>query len=423
MTGSGTESDPYVIYNVQDLQDVNNHLSAYYVLANDIDCSGFDFVPIGEFTGNFDGKNHKILNLSIDNGTNTTDAGLFSDLTDAIVKNIVFENSYIKGENSDYVGTLSGYVYNSDVLNIKVINGQVIGYLNAGGIVCIVYIDTGHHYYQKNDFQGSIDFTYNEGSINDNNFGGNVDYLGADLNGILDVSCCSAEGNVEAHAFWSGGFVGQAESFSNGRLNIKDCNANFGILGLPPVSGYTEHIGGFAGYFNSFWSSKITVERCESYGDIEADNGVGGFVGYVIGYGTNEVSVKNCYSRGNVKLREPMWPYGAGFIAYYKNAIIENCYSTGKTLDEGFVFGPPLILAGFSGNGDTPDNTIHCYWDIETSETTDSFSGEGKTTAEMQTKSTFVNWSDKVWKFIANHYPTLIEQCKKFINMGFFKYF
>ena len=72
----------------------------------------------------------------------------------------------------------------------------------------------------------------------------------------------------------------------------------------------------------------------------------------------------------------------------------------------------PTIFSGFSEAGDTPDNTIHCYWDIETSETTDSFSGEGKTTAEMQTKSTFVNWDfDTIWDIEDNSYPTLKDKC------------
>jgi hypothetical protein len=54
MTGSGTEGDPYVIYNVTDLQNMQNDLDAYYELANDIDASatsgwngGSGFVPLG----------------------------------------------------------------------------------------------------------------------------------------------------------------------------------------------------------------------------------------------------------------------------------------------------------------------------------------------------------------------------------------
>ena len=37
--GSGTESDPYQISNVDQLQNMNLHLDAHYVLVNDIDAS------------------------------------------------------------------------------------------------------------------------------------------------------------------------------------------------------------------------------------------------------------------------------------------------------------------------------------------------------------------------------------------------
>jgi len=54
MTGSGTPGDPYVIYDVDDLQDMENDLDAYYELADDIDASatsgwngGKGFAPIG----------------------------------------------------------------------------------------------------------------------------------------------------------------------------------------------------------------------------------------------------------------------------------------------------------------------------------------------------------------------------------------
>lgn len=39
MTGSGTLADPYIISDVDDLQAIENDLTAYYELANDIDAS------------------------------------------------------------------------------------------------------------------------------------------------------------------------------------------------------------------------------------------------------------------------------------------------------------------------------------------------------------------------------------------------
>ena len=55
MTGSGTLLDPYVIYDVNDLQAMENDLAAYYELGQDIDASatvgwngGLGFKPIGQ---------------------------------------------------------------------------------------------------------------------------------------------------------------------------------------------------------------------------------------------------------------------------------------------------------------------------------------------------------------------------------------
>ena len=76
--GSGTEADPYVITTVQQLQEMQDDLDAYYVLGNDIDASGTaswnggaGFEPVGSydpnysFTGTLDGRGHVITGLYI----------------------------------------------------------------------------------------------------------------------------------------------------------------------------------------------------------------------------------------------------------------------------------------------------------------------------------------------------------------------
>ena len=56
MTGSGAIEDPYIIYDVGDLQAMEDHLDAYYELANNVDASGtagwnagLGFMPIGYY--------------------------------------------------------------------------------------------------------------------------------------------------------------------------------------------------------------------------------------------------------------------------------------------------------------------------------------------------------------------------------------
>jgi hypothetical protein len=72
MSGSGTPGDPYIIYDVYDLQAMENDLTAHYTLGGDIDASatsdwndGAGFEPVGTFvsghpelvfSGSFDGR-------------------------------------------------------------------------------------------------------------------------------------------------------------------------------------------------------------------------------------------------------------------------------------------------------------------------------------------------------------------------------
>lgn len=113
MTGSGTEGDPYIIYNVNDLQAIQDHLAAWYELGNDIDASetvdwneGAGFDPVEIFTGHFDGKGHKITDLYI-NRPGENYIGLFGQIGSyADIKNVALENVNISGGR--YTGALVG---------------------------------------------------------------------------------------------------------------------------------------------------------------------------------------------------------------------------------------------------------------------------------------------------------------------------
>lgn len=52
--------------------------SAYYELVNDIDMSNVEWSPIATFSGHFDGKNHKLLNL--EPVSNAAHIGLFGQI-------------------------------------------------------------------------------------------------------------------------------------------------------------------------------------------------------------------------------------------------------------------------------------------------------------------------------------------------------
>ena len=96
--GSGTSTEPYVITTVEQLQEMQNDLAAYYVLGNDIDAfvtsswnGGEGFEPVGgdatPFTGIFDGYGHMITGLFIYRPSVGT-VGLFGYIENAEIKNI-----------------------------------------------------------------------------------------------------------------------------------------------------------------------------------------------------------------------------------------------------------------------------------------------------------------------------------------------
>ena len=183
LAGSGTESDPYLIKDIDDLvffrDSVNNKETTYnaenvYVaLEEDIDMEGVDWsVNIGDdcgttFDGVFDGKGHTISNLTSTEKEQKRDGyvctGLFGAIyKNAQVKNLTFKNATINtgsftGSN---IGIVVGFAYNGtgSIENIKVIGdikvdaektyavGAIVGYLYYGDldiINCSVEANSG----------------------------------------------------------------------------------------------------------------------------------------------------------------------------------------------------------------------------------------------------------------------------------------
>ena len=138
-SGSGTESDPYVISAGYQWANVANHLDAHYRLGADLNLGDLSKLqPIGDsadpFTGTLDGQNHKIhsAEITIFNGNNKTEnAGLFGVISGGIVKNLHLNDSRIKLQDDTSckrVGSIAGQVkMGAHVENIH-IDGVTIDY-------------------------------------------------------------------------------------------------------------------------------------------------------------------------------------------------------------------------------------------------------------------------------------------------------
>ncbi len=158
--GSGDWNDPYVITTCAQLQSIgtgNDDHRAAFVLGNDIDCTGVNFIPIGDtnihsqsfdsrlpYGGRFDGAGHTISNLTAGDAT-AEYIGLFAELKGAYIYNLIIDNASTTGRRR--VGALAGKASDSGIVGVRVINSNITlspsGLDKLGGIVG----DSDHSYF------------------------------------------------------------------------------------------------------------------------------------------------------------------------------------------------------------------------------------------------------------------------------------
>jgi len=203
--------------------------------------------------------------------------------------------------------------------------------------------------------------------------------------GVTDV-------NISGNGF-IGGFVGMNEnstsvehSYTTGNISGSDLEVG-GLIGTNnatvsycystcTVNSSNDDVGGLVGCNSGTISCSYASGNVSSTGD-----DVGGFVG--LSFGPSGVEISNCYSTGNVSGSD-----GVGGFAGESYNPISNSYSTGSVSGS-------TNLGGFIGYNNT--TISNSFWNTETSGQSSSDGGTGKTTAEMQTKSTF---TDASWDFV-----------------------
>jgi hypothetical protein len=357
--GSGTEADPYQITNVTQLQEMQEDLSAHYILMNDIDASitrtwnneaGFD--PVGTFYGHFDGQNYTIYDLYI-NRSSEDYVGLFSHFHGpgsgkAEGNNVIFENATVVGANRTavFAGNSNG-TYAKTFFNIKIRNSTVYGEDYVGGMF-------GYYH--------------------------NIYYLDT-----WNISYCSFSGNISGDSY-VGGLMGYAYY-----THVFDCY----------TEGYVDGTGNFIGGLFGYCYQSVKIKRSFSTMDVDGANYVGGLLGWFDDGPTG--FVHDSYARGDATGSES---YVGGLVGYVLSLNptlnISRCYSTGKVTAGGVNVGGLIGYATIS----TQQYIYSCFWDNQTSGQTTSEGGTGKTTAEMQNIVTYTDTDtvglDSPWDFVGN---------------------
>lgn len=141
VSGTGTESNPYLISSASDIAKIHDDLDGYYKLTSNINMSGVAFEPIGNenegaFTGTIDGAGYTISNLNINLPENKYVG--FVGYLEGTIKNLNLTNVDACGYR--YVGGLVGYSSETgNIINCSV-NGNIKGIyqiidLKVGGIL------------------------------------------------------------------------------------------------------------------------------------------------------------------------------------------------------------------------------------------------------------------------------------------------
>ncbi|WP_340066635.1 InlB B-repeat-containing protein [Ascidiimonas aurantiaca] len=144
--GSGTETDPYQIATLQQLQDIHTIPSLrtqHFVLIADIDAmisktwnQGKGFQPIGDesypFTGSFKGQGHRIVNLYI-NRPQQSATGLFGYTQNASISELGLDDASITGK--DYTAGIAGLDKGGSQISRCYVTGLIIGNSSIGGIM------------------------------------------------------------------------------------------------------------------------------------------------------------------------------------------------------------------------------------------------------------------------------------------------
>lgn len=235
MSGSGTESDPYLISTVDDFMAINNNKAAHYKLEANLELptSTTAYVKSNSaFSGVFDGNNHtiKVDIQGVTTKSSDTFEALFAIVTGQI-KNLTVTGS-VTGSNK--VAGIVGKLEKGGKIDNCVNYASVFGRKNVAGIAGVLFND------HVNGVRPGTKIT-------------NCANLG-------DISGYSIKGGVDM-----GGIVGCVWYTNNETFCIEGCY-NEGTISVPDGS-TGENVGGIVGYFYCG-----IIKDCFNAGTLKASN-------------------------------------------------------------------------------------------------------------------------------------------------------
>ena len=326
--GTGTESDPYQIKTAEQLscfaKSVNNgetYQGKYIkqtknIKLNDKVLENIEagttnnlntWTPIGEvtettpftvinsFNGTYDGDNHIISGIYIDNQS-MSNLGFFRIVEGATIKNLTLSDNYIRGNK--YVAVLVGYSYTPSLIENVKTYGKVFGSDYVVGIAASSgstsspeeqsKIIGSENYAEIKSHTFAVGIAYSFFNIIDSKNYGNVTAtenaagIGGYSSYIID---CENHGDITGESYVAGLATAPAYAFNSD---------NYGNIYGRYVDGTAQSPGGFMGL-----ASVTEIFDCNNYGDIDATLG-----SYPVGVGYASSSVYKSGNTGTIKLHD-----------------------------------------------------------------------------------------------------------------------
>ena len=345
--GTGTESDPYLISTPQELARLSyltnsgdtSIQTSYFRQTADLDMSEHIWVPISStFWGHYDGGNFTISGLNTQ--ASESNQGLFGYIQQGTIENVGVINSNILGDQN--VGGIVGQIFrgSGDVtISNCYFEGEVKGNSYVGGIVGQNYACRIENCYNLGNITGDqnvggivgsanrthVTKSYNKGNVSgDSNVGGIIGN-----NQSSEVANCFNSGNIYAKESNVGGIVGYTmTAYGESTIQI---NYNMGI-----VQGEGDNIGGIVGFANRYQGISTAysyVRFCFNIGAVENLSGSATNIGGVIGQnGSNNpshIAIWSNYWGGDCQTS-----YGIGNLSSNADASFLSTLATdAKTLD------------------------------------------------------------------------------------------
>ena len=316
--GAGTAEDPWQIATAEQLDRVREDLTAHYVLAADIDLSGYEnWSPIGAFqsksdapedaeiphpdyafTGSFDGAGHTISNLTI-TGEAPMGVGLFGCAAGTengaafighfTLKNVAVSGMYLVG------GAVGLQFMNCPVFDVQLVGeNHLTGMQGIGGIV-------GTGFDLISDCGATADIT----ALGDDGACAGLIAGGTTMSSIKNCSVTGGSITAEGSGTWGFGALCGAPW---GAAEITDCKVSGTVI---TVSGeHNRLVGGLIGFGGSYDPSApgqitgCTVEDVTINCSATTDS-VGGLIGAgkEMTEGSDVMSsfiVRDCAVSGNI---------------------------------------------------------------------------------------------------------------------------